>query len=133
MKAILYSIHPQYAAEIYAGTKKFELRKRVPKVPLGTLCFIYETTPVASVTGCFRFGSTIIFRVYDADPLFVHACRVTHEAFYHYYEGSEFGYAITIHQPRQFSPTYSLSNFGLSRPPQSYQFIDLPDNILTNL
>lgn len=133
MRAVLISIHPQYAAEIYAGTKKFELRKRVPKVPLGTLCLIYETTPVARVTGCFRFGATVMFRVNDVDPLFIHACRVTNEAFYHYYEGREFGYAITIHQPCQFSPTYSLSTFGLTRPPQSYQFINLPFDLLTDL
>lgn len=133
MRAVLISIHPQYAAEIYAGTKKFELRKRVPKVSIGTLCLIYETTPVTRVTGCFRFGSAITFRVHDADPLFIHACRVTTEAFYHYYEGREFGYAITIHQPCQFSPTYPLSTFGLTRPPQSYQFVNLPFNILSNL
>ena len=133
MKAILISIKHQYAAAIYAGTKVFELRKRTPKIPLGTLCIIYEPLPVGRVTGCFTYSGIHVFRVASITWSFLCQCQISYNALQNYYRGQEFGHAWSILNPRPFSPTYSLSTFGLTRPPQSYQFIDIPDNLLTDL
>lgn len=50
---ILLSIHPEYAAMIYAGEKKIEFRANIPRKY--ELCedyiFLYETAPVYAVTG----------------------------------------------------------------------------------
>ena len=50
---VLISIHPEYAAMIYAGEKKIELRSTMPRKY--ELCedyiFIYETAPIFAVTG----------------------------------------------------------------------------------
>lgn len=56
---VLLSIHPEYAAMIYARKKKIELRTNVPRKY--NLCFdyifIYETAPIFAVTGWMKVGS----------------------------------------------------------------------------
>ena len=58
---VLLSIHPEYAAMIYAGEKKIELRTIMPRKY--ELCedyiFIYETAPIFAVTGWIKVDSFI--------------------------------------------------------------------------
>ena len=61
MKAILITIKSEYASMIYAGYKRIELRKRTPKVPIGTPCLIYEPLPIGRVTGYFTYAGSFNF------------------------------------------------------------------------
>lgn len=58
---VLISIHPEYAAMIYAGEKKIELRTTIPRKY--ELCddyiFLYETAPIFAVTGWIKVDSYI--------------------------------------------------------------------------
>ena len=58
---VLISIHPEYAAMIYAGEKKIELRTTIPRKY--KLCedyiFLYETAPIFAVTGWMKVDSYI--------------------------------------------------------------------------
>ncbi|MBO7066639.1 MAG: hypothetical protein J6W40_03395 [Alphaproteobacteria bacterium] len=58
---LLLSIHPEYAAMIYAGEKNIELRTTIPRKY--ELCedyiFIYETAPIFAVTGWMKVDSYI--------------------------------------------------------------------------
>ena len=76
---ILLSIHPEYAAMIYAGEKKIEFRANIPRkyslMEIGPLdeyninlmlpkqyndyIFLYETAPVYAVTGWIKVDSYI--------------------------------------------------------------------------
>lgn len=62
---ILLSIHPEYAAMIYAGEKKIEFRPNIPRKynlldDLGAdYIFLYETAPVYAVTGWIKVDSYI--------------------------------------------------------------------------
>lgn len=133
MKAILISIKPQYAAAIYYGTKTVELRKRVPNVPIGTPCLIYETSPVSQVTGWFIYSGAYRFRLdLFTWTLLAHA-QVSYDALRHYYSGRQFGYAWVVDEPTKFAQPIPLTKLTSQHPPQSYQFIDIPDNLLTNL
>ena len=48
MSVCLMSIKPKWAKEIYSGKKTVEFRKSSPAV--GSLVFLYESTPVRAVT-----------------------------------------------------------------------------------
>lgn len=50
---ILLSIHPEYAAKIYAGKKIIEFRTNIPRKYelFEDYIFLYETAPVYAVTG----------------------------------------------------------------------------------
>lgn len=56
---VLLSIHPEYAAMIYARKKKIELRTNLPRKY--NLCFdyifLYETAPIYAVTGWIKVDS----------------------------------------------------------------------------
>jgi len=53
-KTVLMSIHSKWAAEIYAGEKKWEFRTKAPpalKDGKPVVILFYETTPVKKITG----------------------------------------------------------------------------------
>lgn len=58
---VLLSIHPKYAAMIYACEKKIELRTTIPRKY--ELCedyiFLYETAPIFAVTGWIKVSDYI--------------------------------------------------------------------------
>lgn len=64
---VLISIHPEYAAMIYAGEKKIEFRTNFPRkynlfdelAPWDDYIFLYETAPIFAVTGWFKVDSYI--------------------------------------------------------------------------
>ena len=130
MKAILISIKPQYAAAIYAGTKTYELRKCHPNIFVGTPMLIYETSPVKRVTGMAYYNGT-----FEDTPLNIW-CRlyrwlgITKGAYMEYYKNDSIAYAWQLLKVKQFTKPMELSDFSISRPPQSYQFIDLSDDFL---
>lgn len=64
---VLLSIHPEYAAIIYAGEKKLEFRTNIPRkynlfdemAPFDDYIFLYETAPIFAVTGWMKVDSYI--------------------------------------------------------------------------
>ena len=62
MNVCLMSIKPKWAKELYSGKKTVEFRKNSP--PVGSLVFLYESTPVKAVTGCFIVESIFIGPAY---------------------------------------------------------------------
>lgn len=130
MKAILISIKPKWAERIYNGTKTLELRKRMPKIPVGTVCLIYESYPVHMVTGYFIYAGAYRFRVDDPSWHLLAAANIVLLAFQWYYSGRTYGYAWTIDQPTKFDKPIELSDLEVKRAPQSYQFTNIPDELI---
>lgn len=73
---ILLSIHPEYAAMIYAGEKKIEFRPNIPRkynlyedvTPWDDYIFLYETAPVYAVTGWIKVDSYInVSKIFNCD------------------------------------------------------------------
>lgn len=73
---ILLSIHPEYAAMIYAGEKKIEFRGNIPRkynlleelAPWDDYIFLYETAPVYAVTGWIKVDSYInVKKIFNGD------------------------------------------------------------------
>ena len=64
MKAIMLSIHPEWAEKIYSGEKTVEWRKHIPSADFIDKVFLYETAPVCRVTGCFdyNFYYSLVFK-----------------------------------------------------------------------
>ncbi len=60
MSVCLMSIKPKWAKELYSGKKTVEFRKSSPAV--GSLVFLYESTPVRAVTGVFIVSAILSSR-----------------------------------------------------------------------
>ena len=127
MKAILISIKPKYAAQIFAGTKTYELRKCQPHVEVGTPMLIYESSPVKRITGIAYYGGTIVDKPWRIWYHLCYSLGIEYKPFMDYYKTDRFAYAWKVNKAKRFDCPIQLSDLNLTRPPQSYQFIELSD------
>lgn len=123
---VILSIHPKWAKKIYSGEKRVEWRKSFPKIEGKTRVYMYETAPIKRVTGFFTLldvegvdaNKSITFaydkgcvsiddlKKYQGDSMCVFAWEIKR------------GSVVKFYQPK------SLSDFGLKRPPQSWQYVE---------
>lgn len=134
---ILISLDHRHAQNIYAGTKKVELRRRVLHVSAGDIVWIYEKIPVGSVT-----GSASISAVHVASPArlwrrFGAVSGLSKAEFFDYFDGLGTACALELSQATKLSKPLSLeflrnavSNF---QPPQFFLRLQTKQPILTAL
>lgn len=128
-KAILLSIHPEWAQKIYSSEKTVEWRKTFPKGYSG-IVFLYETAPVKKVTGFVivvgfsgvnmnEYGTSIY-----AETMIKCGC-VDKESLRKYQGHSEYVFGWLISKSDKYIKPMSLKTFGLKRPPQSWQYVEV--------
>lgn len=138
MADIIMSIHPKWAKKIYANEKWIEWRKSLPKnVDKSTKVFLYETSPVCKVTGYFKWTNEhVVFELnrLSKDEIrfleergqletYVKQGCVPIEDLKKYQGGSERIYGWISKYWVKFDNPRTLSDFGLKRPPQSWQYL----------
>ena len=130
MKAILLSIKPEWAEKIYSGEKTVEWRKSRPKLPAGRniRIYLYETTPVKKVTGLMYVGKVEHHPVDKVtDPVYTRGC-VPREELEKYAAGKDlFAWIILGSRTMETfngKEYLTLADFGLERPPQSWQYVE---------
>ncbi len=125
---IILSIKPKWAKLIYEGKKTIEWRKTEPvKLDAMSTIFIYETAPVCRVTGTVRYNGA---DAYDFNEQFlptkvlsVFGCVSINDLVK--YQGKlPCIYGWMIWNPQKFYIPLKLEEFGLKRPPQSWQYIE---------
>lgn len=123
MSALLFSINPEYAARIMDGTKRFEFRKTRCRRETD-LALIYCTCPVGRVV-----GEAHIYNIIEDDPeciwrLTKDAAGVSKRFFDEYYRGRDRAVAYELGDVTPYIPSKKLSEFGVSRAPQSFMYVD---------
>ena len=136
-KAVLFSIKPKYSSMILKGTKKYELRRKCPKISSGDLAIIYESSPTQSVVGAFTVGNIIeddITRLWERVGS---SSGIEYNTFVDYFMGMQKGYAIEVSTIWPFHEKISLDSLRTHdlEPPQSYRYIqqDAFDNLFKDL
>ncbi len=107
---------------LYGGSKKFEYRRSNVRLTPGQKCFIYESAPISQVTGQFIVESVDRISLSEVRDLETSPALVGEVE--SYLENAKYSVAIKPTAVLKFSKGLSLSEFGLSRPPQSYQFVN---------
>ena len=130
MKAILITIQSEDASMIYTDYKRIELRKRTPKVPIGTPCLIYEPLPIGRVTGYFTFAGSFNFDTLCTEQSLLKKAGISYSRMRDYFAHQLIGVAWKIERPTPFPDAMSLADFNVIHAPQSYQFIDISDGVL---
>ncbi|QUS38084.1 ASCH domain-containing protein [Tardiphaga alba] len=96
MRHIVISIQPKWAGLIRSGRKTIELRRRFPRLPAGSLAYLYESSPVCSLTALLticavhELSVSELWNVYGG-----HSC-VDEAHFASYFEGRDVGYGVQI-------------------------------------
>lgn len=125
---VLISIKPKYAVQIYAGTKRYELRHNAPSFDKNTRLWIYETKPVGMITGFVDFKDCMIAEPWTIWLYYRTRLGITQYEFANYYKQRKQAFAWYLSDPVKLEEPISLADIGLTRPPQSYQFLKLPSN-----
>lgn len=126
---ILLSIKPEFVSKIFAGEKRFEFRKQIPKKPFKKV-FIYESSPTQNIVGWF-----LVSRIIKDDPDTIwDECNsksgIEKRNYYKYCNGNKKIYALEIKKYHKFdvpiNPFYLISNFN---PPQNFSYLDSSNSL----
>lgn len=119
------SIRPEFALAILRGEKRVEFRKNRLRDE-AKLVLIYATQPVGAIIGAFSVVGQVTDHPHILWHRFSSQSGLEHCSFNSYYTNHRQGTGIQIGETFVFNRRISLAeSFGLSRPPQSYQYVDL--------
>lgn len=130
--SILLSVKPYYASKIFAGEKKIELRRKLPKnLQKGDLVLVYASSPQKSIYGAFTVKKIISL---PPDKLWIKANRkacIEKPDFEAYFSDSSIGYGIEIDKYWSFHNPIGLEeikdyddSFNI---PQSFRYLKESD------
>lgn len=122
MKKILLPIKPEYVNRIISGEKRVEYRKKI--VSDVNVILIYVTVPVQRIVGEFRVGGIMSG---TPDELWNNTHTIggiNKKDFYTYFQRCDKAHAYIISQLKIYDNPLCLSDLGLKRAPQNYQYID---------
>ncbi len=126
-RALVISIHPEYAKRIFEGSKTVELRRITPRTPAGTLMIIYVTSPVQAVCGVCRVQSIVEGDPSTLWPRVREAAHISPQEYAAYYYGATSACAIHIDDVLPFDPPIPLTELVRVSPgfkaPQSYRYV----------
>ena len=130
MRAVLMSMKPQWWEKILAGEKLLEIRKSAPKGGAGEpepwpLLVLVYVSGTGAVQGQFLCPGEVSYRtMQDLEEM---SC-VPREDLLKYAKGRRLSGWI-VRSPEKFDAPSPLAEFGLDRPPMSWQYVEIPDGM----
>ena len=121
-KAILISIHPEYAEKILTGEKTCELRKRLPQEKPNHMV-IYATAPISAVVGTAEIENMIDLPLTELWKRVKKSAFVTLDEFHEYFRPQDRGKAFMLRYPIRFPSPIPITEYGMKRAPQSWQYL----------
>ncbi len=125
-KAVLFSIKPKYVSLISSGTKRYELRRKCPKVNEGDLALVYASTPKMCLVGAFVIGAIIQEKKSKLWEQIGKHTGVSRTEFMQYFDGCKLASALEISNYWSLEQSISLQDmreFNNIEPPQSYRYL----------
>jgi type I restriction enzyme S subunit len=124
---VLLSIRPEYAEAILSRKKKYEFRKRGPKLRVrNQKAYIYSSSPVCKIVASFRITSILESHPRTLWRKFGKYGGIDSRKFSEYFGSRERGYAIEIGSLKAFKPPIEprklLEDFVA---PQSFRYVPL--------
>ena len=129
MLASLASVKPEWWEKILAGEKRLEIRKTAPRStperpiewPLPVLVYVSGT---GAVQGRFKMPGYVKTNYM---PYLAPASCVPLPALEKYADGGSL-YGWGVQDPVKYETPAPLAEFGLTRPPMSWQYVEIPDD-----
>lgn len=119
-RVILISIKPVFARALLDGSKRYELRRFVPRFEAGDRALIYASTPERRVVGGFVVGRVAAGSAEEVwEAIGAEACGLSEHGFFAYLSGAKRCAAVEALRPALLTDPAPLP----FRPPQSYQFL----------
>ncbi|MDD2956372.1 MAG: hypothetical protein PHD67_08670 [Oscillospiraceae bacterium] len=128
MKAVLMSMKPEWWEKILSGEKRLEIRKTAPvggagepePWPLLVLVYVRGTGAVQGQFLCPGWVKTNLYSYLAG------ASCVPEKALEKYANGKSLcGWIVS--SPEKYDTPSPLAEFGMERPPMSWQYLEIPD------
>lgn len=124
---IIISIRPEHAANIMAGRKTVELRRRFPEgLAAGGLMLIYASSPEQALVGAARIEGVRRMTPAGLWKAFKEQVCVPREYFNSYFAGAAEGFGVMLGRTARFDRPIQASElkerFSFS-PPQSFRYV----------
>jgi predicted transcriptional regulator len=107
-RTLLVSIKPKWADAIISGEKKYELRRRPPKLLAPISAIIYATAPVCALVAKCTMGPVLSgppMQIWDRVAM---SSSITQSEFDDYFRGCLQAHAIVVSNPIKFEKPLSL-------------------------
>lgn len=123
--ALLLSIKPRFADAIFAGHKKYELRRVKPRLVDGDLVLVYVTSPRCALEGAFEVQTVHASHPRHLWKTVRKQCGISYPDFIAYFDGSTTAYAIEVKHVWLLNEQVPLGSLRSKKinPPQSYQYL----------
>src|ERR1700674_964902 len=129
--ALLISIRPNFAEQIFSGTKTVELRRVCPRVETGDLVIVYASGHEKSLVGAFQVSAVIKSTPTNIWKRFGPRTGLKRTDFESYYANVEIGYAIELSRTLRLLTPVKLADLrrqpGGFCPPQGYRYLNLSE------
>lgn len=120
---VLLSIKPEFAEQIFNGTKKYEFRRTLFKNREVKTIVVYASSPVQQVIGEFDIEDILSDDISSLWDKTKEHSGISKSYFLKYFSNKERGYAIRIKQTRRYHRGLSIrDDFNVS-PPQSFMYL----------
>ena len=122
-----YPIKPVYVDRIIDGTKKYELRRRLPSGRIDYV-LIYSNSPVAKVVGYAKIKLTLKRTVEELWPLVGKEAGISKADYLSYFEGCNEACALELVDVRRFVRPFGAEEVAHKFVvPQSFCYIEAKD------
>lgn len=120
---VVLSIHSVHARNIYRGVKRYEYRTRKPKRDVSYIA-LYETGAIRAITGIAKIAGILEGAPAMVWNLTKSFSGISRDYFRNYFLGKKKAVAYCISEVIPFENPILLSEIGIERAPQSFQYID---------
>ena len=131
---ILLSVKPEFANKIFAGSKKYEYRKVIPKIYNSTTnnkVIVYSTMPVGMIVGEFFFTEILRDTPQNIWSVTEENSGISKENFFSYFSNVDIASAFVIKTFKKYkSPKKLCELVDFYTPPQSFRYVR--NNITTS-
>ncbi len=120
---VLLSIKPNFAEQIFNGSKTYEFRRTIFKNKNIRTVVVYVSSPIQQVIGEFEIGEIIYASLPNLWKKTQFTAGLSKKQFYKYFSDKEKGYAIEIKKIRKYRKPLSLKQDFRVNPPQSFIYL----------
>jgi predicted transcriptional regulator len=121
---VLISLEERHAANILAGTKQVELRRRRMHVEPGSTVWFYVKKPVGAVVGFATVGTTYCAAPRTVWRKYGSVSGLSRSEFMSYFDGSAVASAMALSSPKKLKAVITLDALRVAvpsfHPPQFY-------------
>lgn len=119
--AVLISIFPIYANQIFEGSKKIEFRKKIFSSKINKIV-VYSTKPVAKIVGLWDYDGVERLSPLELWGKYFNVGGIKKEKYDDYFSNSEIAYGLKVKNPIKFNRPFAIAEIG-KKPPQSYAYL----------